>query len=89
MKDKDGTAAKIGFIGLTLSSNKTDYVSYTDPLITAKQLYYRLKDSVDAVVAITHQKIEEDVILAEQLPNLAAILGGHEHYMLSKKTGDV
>jgi 2',3'-cyclic-nucleotide 2'-phosphodiesterase (5'-nucleotidase family) len=88
-KDKDGTTAKIGFIGLTLSSNKADYVSYTDPLITAKKLYNQLKDSVDAVVAITHQKIEDDVILAKELPNLAAILGGHEHYMISKKTGNV
>ncbi|MEJ7677215.1 MAG: metallophosphoesterase [Segetibacter sp.] len=51
VKDADGTTAKIGFIGLTLSSNPAEYVSYKDPLITAKQLYNQLKDSVDAVVA--------------------------------------
>src|SRR5919107_52877 len=36
VKDADGTTAKIGFIGLTLSSNPADYVSYKDPLTTAK-----------------------------------------------------
>ena len=56
--DQDGTTAKIGFIGLTLPFNKADYVSYTDPLTTAKELYNQIKDSVDAVVAITHQSIE-------------------------------
>lgn len=87
--DKDGTTAKIGFIGLTISSNPADYVSYKDPLTTATKLYNQLKDSVDAVVAITHQSVEDDILLAKQLPNLAAILGGHEHGMIFEKVGNV
>ena len=70
VKDDDGTTAKVGFIGLTLSSNPADYVSYKDPLTTAKILYNRIKDSVDAVVAITHQAINDDIILAKELPGL-------------------
>ncbi len=86
--DKDGTTAKIGFIGLTLPFNKADYVSYTDPLLAAKELYNQLKDSVDAVVAITHQSIGDDEKLAREISGLSLILGGHEHDMHFEKTGN-
>jgi len=89
VKDKDGTAAKIGFIGLTLPFNRADYVSYTDALSTAKELYNQLKDSCDAVVAITHQFMAEDRKLAQEVPGLAMILGGHEHDMRYEKIGNV
>lgn len=89
LKDGDGTTAKIGFIGLTLPFNKADYVSYTDPLTTAKQLYQTIKDSVDAVVAITHQSVEDDKKLADELPGLAVILGGHEHDMRFVKENNI
>jgi 2',3'-cyclic-nucleotide 2'-phosphodiesterase (5'-nucleotidase family) len=89
VKDADGTTAKIGFIGLTLSSNPADYVSYKDPLTTAKQLYNTLKDSADAVVAITHQAVADDIKLAMELPGLAAIIGGHEHSGVFEKAGNV
>lgn len=89
VRDADGTTAKIGFIGLVLPFNKADYVSYTETLFTAKQLYNQLKDSVDAVVAITHQSIQEDEILAREIPGLAAILGGHEHDQRFEKIGNI
>jgi 2',3'-cyclic-nucleotide 2'-phosphodiesterase (5'-nucleotidase family) len=89
VKDKDGTSAKIGFIGITLPSNPADFVYYKDPLTAAKQAYNKIKDSVDAVVAITHQAIADDIILAKELPGLAVVLGGHEHSMIFNKTGNV
>lgn len=89
VQDKDGTTARIGFIGLTLPFNKADYVSYTDPLSTAKQLYNEIKDSVDAVIAITHQSIEDDEKLAKEIPGLTLILGGHEHDMRFEKVGNI
>ncbi|HTM92553.1 MAG TPA: bifunctional metallophosphatase/5'-nucleotidase [Flavisolibacter sp.] len=89
VKDADGTSAKIGFVGVVLPFNKADFVSYTDALSTAKDLYNQLKDSVDAVVAITHQSIEEDERLAKEIPGLAAILGGHEHDQRFEKVGNI
>ncbi|HEX8332777.1 MAG TPA: bifunctional metallophosphatase/5'-nucleotidase [Segetibacter sp.] len=89
VKDKDGTTAKIGFIGLTLPFNRAEYVSYTDPLSTAKELYNQIKDSCDAVVAITHQYMADDVKLAQEIPGLAMIIGGHEHNMRYQKVGNV
>jgi 2',3'-cyclic-nucleotide 2'-phosphodiesterase (5'-nucleotidase family) len=89
VKDADGTSAKIGFFGIVLPFNKADYVSYTDGLTVAKRLYGRLKDSVDAVVAITHQSMQEDELLAKELPGLAAILGGHEHDQRFEKVSNL
>jgi 2',3'-cyclic-nucleotide 2'-phosphodiesterase (5'-nucleotidase family) len=89
VKDADGTTAKIGLIAVTLPFNKADFVSYTDPLQTAKAAYNQLKDTVDAVVAITHQSMQADELLAREVPGLAAIIGGHEHDQRSAKIGDV
>ena len=69
--------------------NKSDYVSYTLALDAAKELYNQLKDSVDAVVAITHQSIQEDKNLAKEIPELKAIMGGHEHDQHIEKIGNV
>src|SRR4051794_2929482 len=87
--DADGTTARIGFIALTLPFTKTLYVHYEDPLTTARKLYNQLKDSVDAVVAITHQSEEDDEQLAKALPGLAMIIGGHEHDQRFEKVGNI
>jgi 2',3'-cyclic-nucleotide 2'-phosphodiesterase (5'-nucleotidase family) len=89
VRDADGTTAKIGFIGVVLPFNKVDYVSYTLALDAAKEMYSQLKDSVDAVVAITHQSMQEDEMLAKEIPGLAAILGGHEHDQRFGKIGNI
>jgi 2',3'-cyclic-nucleotide 2'-phosphodiesterase (5'-nucleotidase family) len=89
VKDADGTEARIGFIGLTLPFNTAAYVSYTDMLTSAQKAYDRIKDSCDAVVAITHQLMEDDIKLARQIPGLTLIMGGHEHERHYAKIGNV
>jgi 2',3'-cyclic-nucleotide 2'-phosphodiesterase (5'-nucleotidase family) len=79
VKDADGTSVKLGFISVVLPSNPAEYVLYTDPVSSAMQTYTLIKDSCDAVVAITHLAVKDDKRLADSLPQLAAILGGHEH----------
>lgn len=87
--DKDGTTARIGFIGLTLPFNKAPYVSYTDVFGAAQKYYDQLKGSCDAVIAITHQAMDDDIKLARQIPGLALIIGGHEHERHYAKIGNV
>lgn len=89
VKDGDGTTAKIGFIAVVLPFNKAGYVSYTNAMDAAKKMYDQLKDSVDAVVAITHESMQEDEMLAKEIPGLAAILGGHEHDQRFEKVGNI
>jgi 2',3'-cyclic-nucleotide 2'-phosphodiesterase (5'-nucleotidase family) len=88
-KDADGTTARIGFIGLTLPFNKMPYVTYTDVFATAQKYYDQLKDSCDAVIAITHQALDDDIKLARQIPGLTLIIGGHEHERHYAKIGNV
>lgn len=87
--DADGTTARIGFIGLTLPFNKAAYVGYTDVFTAAQKYYDQLKDSCDAVIAITHQALDDDIKLARQIPGLALIIGGHEHERHYAKIGNV
>ncbi|MBL7703578.1 MAG: bifunctional metallophosphatase/5'-nucleotidase [Ferruginibacter sp.] len=87
--DADGTTARIGFIAVTLPFNKAAYVGYTDVFTAAQKYYDQLKDSCDAVIAITHQAMEDDIKLARQIPGLALIIGGHEHERHYAKIGNV
>ncbi len=87
--DADGTTVKVGFMGINIPFNKAPYVAYTDPLETAEKIYNSIKDSCDAIVAITHQLETDDIILAKKLPGLALVVGGHEHDMRYDKVGDV
>lgn len=89
IQDADGTTARIGFIGLTLPFNKAGYVSYTDAFVAARQAYDKIKAECDAVVAITHQSIDEDIQLAREVPGLSLIMGGHEHERHYAKIGQV
>lgn len=89
VEDADGTRARIGFFALCLPFNRAEYVSYLDPLATAKIYYNQLKDSVDAVIALTHQSMEDDELLAREIPGLAAILGGHEHDQRYARIGKI
>jgi 2',3'-cyclic-nucleotide 2'-phosphodiesterase (5'-nucleotidase family) len=58
-------------------------------LQAAKEAYNNLKDSVDAVIAITHQSMDADELLAREVPGLTAIIGGHEHDQRFAKIGNV
>lgn len=89
VRDADGTTAKIGFLGVVLPFNKADYVSYSLAFDAVREMYNKLKDTVDAVVAITHQSMQEDEMLAKEIPGLAAILGGHEHDQRFEKVGNI
>lgn len=81
--DVDGI--KVGFFGLV--TVETPNLSATGkkvcfaPLVyTAKEMIADLKSQgADVIVALTHLHIKEDKWLAEELPEIAIILGGHDH----------
>jgi len=89
--DQDGTVAKIGIIALTLPTKTDDtlFASFDATIVSAKKVYDEIKNSCDAVVAITHQLMEDDKKLAAAIPQLVLIMGGHEHNMQFGKVGNV
>ncbi|MDT7831627.1 bifunctional metallophosphatase/5'-nucleotidase [Flavobacteriaceae bacterium S356] len=88
IKDSDGTTIKIGFISVCIPSNPRSYVSYSDMFSAAKASYESLKDSVDVVFGLTHVNIHQDKRIAEMLPNIPLIMGGHEHTNMKHQVGN-
>jgi 5'-nucleotidase / UDP-sugar diphosphatase len=83
-----GRMLRIGMFGLTIDSNSADYVRYADPVETARQQVAALKDKADVIIALTHLAIAQDEQLAESVPGLAMILGGHEHQNIKVLRGN-
>jgi 2',3'-cyclic-nucleotide 2'-phosphodiesterase (5'-nucleotidase family) len=77
--DKDGTSIRIGMLGLTLPSNKVDFVVYEDVAAKASEAYHTLEKQVDVIIAITHLDIEDDLAVSQQNPGIRLLMGGHEH----------
>ncbi|GAX60206.1 5'-nucleotidase/2',3'-cyclic phosphodiesterase and related esterase [Candidatus Scalindua japonica] len=77
--DDSGKKVRIGLFGVTLAGNQKPYVSYKNPIDTARKMVERLRSKVDILIAVTHLAIEEDMRIAKELPDIDLILGGHEH----------
>ncbi len=75
----EGGQVRVGILALTIDSNPVSYVRYSDPIITARHYVEELQGQVDVWVALTHLSIAEDLELAQAIPELDLILGGHEH----------
>ena len=71
--------AQVGLFGLTTDSNRAGYVTYVDPLMTAKEQVAALRRQVDILIAVTHLPIAQDIRLVEALPEIDMVIGGHEH----------
>ncbi len=68
----------------TQLNNIAGYVTIKDPIKTAKTLLpqWIQREQPDAVIALTHLNIAEDRRLAQSVPNIDVILGGHDHHQL-------
>src|SRR5439155_9277108 len=70
-----------------LNANKQAYVRYADPIETAKKQVEALRNEADVIVAITHLSFDQDETLAEAVPELSLIVGGHEHQNVQARRG--
>ena len=67
--------------GLYLPSahqGKLQGLTFSEPIRTAQE-YRHLRDSCDLFIALTHIGYNEDQKLAEAMPELDVIIGGHSH----------
>ena len=83
----DGTKLKVGFISVCIPSNPKSYVYYGDMYQEIKRSYNEIKDKVDLVIGLTHLSLTQDKKVAELLPNVPLIMGGHEHANSYDKVG--
>jgi len=84
----DNGKVRVGIFGVCIPVNK-DFVQVTDPFEAARREYQDLKNRCDVVVALTHLDVADDKRLAEQIPDLALIMGGHDHDHMQLKVGKV
>jgi 5'-nucleotidase len=86
-KGPGGRSLRIGMFGLTIDSNTATYVKYREPFEIARAQVAELKGKSDIVIGLTHLNIDQDIELAETVPGLAMILGGHEHQNMNVRRG--
>ena len=72
-----GGQVRLGLLGLTGPYNRAGYVGYQEP-ITAARTQMQIQQA-DVWIALTHLTLAEDIKLAEAVPAIRLILGGHEH----------
>lgn len=87
-QDSDGDKIKFGVFGVTIDSNPKDFVSYGDVYEEAERAYALAKKESDFVIGLTHVALEQDKKIAQLLPDLPLIMGGHEHYNMLVKEGN-
>ncbi len=89
IEDKDGTKLSIGMFSATINSNPKPFVDYQDYRLNGIRSYNELLASTDLVIGLTHLAMEEDIILAGEVPRVPLIMGGHEHHQMEKTVNNV
>ncbi|MCX6367268.1 MAG: metallophosphatase [Armatimonadetes bacterium] len=82
---------KIGIFGVTVpmaTPQKVDAALWDNlfapPIETAKRLAAELRPQCDLLIALTHIGIAQDRKLAEAIPELDLLIGGHTHVVLEQ-----
>lgn len=88
LTDDDGTKIKVGFLSVCIPSNPKSHVHYTDAYQAIQDEYNKIKDEVDMVIGLTHVKVSSDEKIAQLLPDIPLIMGGHEHTRHDRKVGN-
>lgn len=86
--DARGRVARLGLVGATVDQVHRPNLRYLPAVDAIRREIALIKDSADAIVALTHLRLADDVTLADSLPELDLILGGHEHENWSIRRGD-
>lgn len=79
---------RIGILGLTPeypgSVLQRQTLSFADETESARTLYPEVAAKSDIVIALSHAGFGKDKQIAEEVPGLAAIIGGHSHTALEQ-----
>ena len=78
---------KVGIIGYITQSTRYNFpdgeVAFTDEIASVRREAERLDaEGVKVIIALGHSGYETDIVLAEQIPLLDLVVGGHSHTFL-------
>jgi 5'-nucleotidase len=77
--DARGRTVRLGIVAATIDQVKKPNLRYLPSVDAVRREIGLIRDSTDAILALTHLRLADDVLLADSLPELDLILGGHEH----------
>ena len=82
-------SARVAFVGVTIDMTRKPYVKYLDPVDSVKEQVAAAKaDGADVVIALTHLNLADDRVLADKVPDVAILMGGHEHEGIKTSQGE-
>lgn len=84
---KEIKGIKIGIFGLGVIREdhpSSRNIKQLDPIVVAKEIIPELRKKSDIIIALTHIGIGADILLAQKLPEIDIIVGGHTHNKLDK-----
>lgn len=86
---KDLGLAKVGIIGLTnprsptiVKASSIAGLTFLPAVETVRRYLPEVRAQADIVVVLTHIGIDEDTLLAQEVPDIDLIVGGHTHLPL-------
>lgn len=87
---------RVGILGLTTSitpiitrpSNVASLV-FEKPIPVARRIMSELTKTTDLQIALTHQGVQDDINLARAVPQIDAVIGGHDHVAPDEYCRDV
>jgi len=77
--ESGGRTLRLGVVAVTIAFNLKPYVRYVPPIEAVREQVRTLERRTDAIVALTHQDLVADVELANAVPEIDLVLGGHDH----------
>ncbi|POM65291.1 Calcineurin-like phosphoesterase [Phytophthora palmivora] len=84
---------RLGLFGVVTTATGKDpfagpSVVFDDEILHARRCVERLKEQgANAIVALTHFKVADDLHLAIQVPGINLMLGGHDHFPITCGAG--
>ncbi|MGQ0503666.1 MAG: bifunctional metallophosphatase/5'-nucleotidase [Panacagrimonas sp.] len=82
-----GACARIAVVGVTLDHNKKHWVNYADAIPAMQSEIRALNGQADVILALTHLELKHDIELAQTIPEIDLVLGGHEHENIQAARG--
>jgi 5'-nucleotidase len=82
-----GGTARVALTGVILEANPKPYVSYTAPLPALAERVASLDPRSDALLALTHLALGDDIAAAQTIEGIDLIMGGHEHENVDVRRG--
>lgn len=87
-KNEHGSKVRVALIGLCLDMVKKPWLTYQDPVVSARQQVAELEGKADLFLAMTHLTIDQDRRLGTEVPRIDVLFGGHEHEAATAIVGE-